>query len=94
MILKIIGIDCDNLKEGTSICVEIDASKSEKKNSFDEYISKKNDTCEKIAKKTNSSINALLNVNSMYYIFKINSFVIFLKKEKKKVHIKLILNCF
>jgi hypothetical protein len=58
------SIDCDNLKEGTSICVEIDASKSEKKNSFDEYISKKNDTCEKIAKKTNSSINALLNVNN------------------------------
>jgi thiol:disulfide interchange protein len=57
-------INCDNLKPKTKVCVEVDFKKTKKRHPFDEYTTKKGDTCKKIAKNTNSDINTLLNLNN------------------------------
>jgi len=61
-------MDCDNLRIGQKLCVEVDLDRSE---DFKDYRIKRGDTCKSVAKKLNTTVQILKNINNckLLYIY-------------------------
>ena len=54
-------MDCDNLRSGQKVCVDVNIDKSPE---YDDYYIKRGDTCKSIAKKLNTTVQVLKNINN------------------------------
>jgi len=61
-------MDCDNLRSGQKVCVDVNIDKSPE---YDDYYIKRGDTCKSIAKKLNTTVQVLKNINNckLFYIY-------------------------
>ena len=64
-------MDCDNLRSGQKLCVEVELDYSPK---YTDYKIKKGDTCKSVAKKLKTTVRVLKNINNckLLYIYIIN----------------------
>jgi len=65
-------MDCNNLKSGQKVCVEVDTNKTP---DADLYYIKKGDTCEKLADKFGTTIKVLQNINNCMLFYIYNTFI-------------------
>ncbi|ORX85209.1 hypothetical protein BCR32DRAFT_290872 [Anaeromyces robustus] len=56
-------LDCDNIRSGTKVCVDVDYMRTDEDHPFDEYVIQKKDTCKSIARKLKTTVKIIENTN-------------------------------